>query len=80
MASRAEIFSGGLRGLLSVGTWAHLMRWAKGRGGSVHVSVDYSKGHALWSVKLCADGHTVYTGHADTLEDAMAQAVTGLGR
>lgn len=80
MASRAEIFSGGLRGLLSVGTWAHLMRWAKGHKGSVRVVVDYSKGVAVWTVELRADGQAVYVGSADTLENAMAQAVTGLGR
>jgi len=82
MVDRAKLFGGGLRVLLSGGSWAHLMQWCKqDEGRMIETSLTYKNSKADWSLALKEpDGSYLYTGSGGSLEDLTFKAVGAVGK
>lgn len=81
MVDRAKLFGGGLRMLLSGGSWAHLMRWAKQSSNRViETRLSYPEGKASWSLSLEEGSTVVFQATSDSLETVTFQAVAAIGK
>lgn len=78
---RARLFGGGLRGLLSAGSMAHIMRWCKQSDGrEIEVKLCYVSSAPKWSLRLAENGAYIYEGTAESLETLAFQAVAAIGK
>jgi len=78
---RAKVFGGGLRGLLSAGSWAHLMRWCKQADNRhIEASLTYINEEASWRLALREGTNDIFRGEASSLESLTLQAVAALGK